>query len=772
MITVQCAAYAETDINTPTPASDNDIELTAVPVEDITGEGALTTEEADKIKAAVVDALEAAEPPEDLSGNNQNLQINIPDDIAEIGMFKDQNGATDRENFTARANAAAGIIENYLADNPELFYLEGFAYSYDKENNTLTSIGTLWKHNKAKIEEIQSELDAVTEDISMQMTKDGIDLDAIKNEDSTPEAKTQAQFDAALWLHDYLADTIAYDYRTYSTDPTVAALVERTIDAALLDDCLTVCQGYAGAYKYLLEKIGMECVNVYSDTEQHEWSAVKIGDAWYYVDVTQDDSDQTKNINHNFFLVTADELLANTPHAQGESYTHHEGYITELKSDEMTFGDKFEGALWHANLQTVPTTGEQGEEGEESEPTYNWYEGSANSRIVFDGDDRYYCDYGLTNQGQPYTAIYKCGADLSEATEEEFYVINDGVWYTEPATKSGSRSYVSGYYGGLGKYTYEATDDSAQKTCLYFNSPTTIYELELGTETPQAKIVAEYTPTEGENYNCIFGISTRDTLKYQIDNITVDAGHVTFTPKEDGQKETTVACNVRLYEGTENPVLTDILTYPKDTKLPIPAYKKYGVVLKGWIKDLATDTPWDFETDTLTESIKLYADTEPAKMGNEPLQLKASDNCLIGTLDASITDFDATYRESPAYMLAIYDNNTLVAIKTSTTGEFELTAEDNIPYTETTTVKVYAWSSDNEPYLDGASVEIIEDVTGGEGEGETGGESGGETGGESGGGEGTEGGGGEESGGGEGTEGGGNENESGTGGETGSGAAE
>ena len=161
MITVQCAAYAETDINTPTPASDNDIELTAVPVEDITGEGALTTEEADKIKAAVVDALEAAEPPEDLSGNNQNLQINIPDDIAEIGMFKDQNGATDRENFTARANAAAGIIENYLADNPELFYLEGFAYSYDKENNTLTSIGTLWKHNKAKIEEIQSELDAV-----------------------------------------------------------------------------------------------------------------------------------------------------------------------------------------------------------------------------------------------------------------------------------------------------------------------------------------------------------------------------------------------------------------------------------------------------------------------------------------------------------------------------------------------------------------------------------------------------------------------------------
>ena len=70
-------------------------------------------------------------------------------------------------------------------------------------------------------------------------------------------------------------------------------------------------------------------------------------------------------------------------------------------------------------------------------------------------------------------------------------------------------------------------------------------------------------------------------------------------------------------------------------------------------------------------------------------------------------------------MLAVYDNNVLVAVRKSDSGEFTLTAEDNIPYTETTNVKVYAWSSEYEPYLDGAPV-TVQKRPSGEGEGETG----------------------------------------------------
>ena len=232
-------------------------------------------------------------------------------------------------------------------------------------------------------------------------------------------------------------------------------------------------------------------------------------------------------------------------------------------------------------------------------------------------------------------------------------------------------------------------------------------------------------------------------------------GHsIGFDPREEIQK--TIACTVGLYEGTENPELMDILTYPKDAKLNIPDYKQYGVVVKGWVKDLADNTLWDFENDTLTESVKLYADVEAAHWKMQP-QLKVSENCLTGTVNASVADFDDTYREAPAYMLAIYDNNTLVAVQTSDTGEFKIAPEDNIPYTETTAVKVYAWSSENEPYLGSAPVRIQKPSgEGEEGEGETGGETGdGDDNGEG-------------DGGNEGSEGEG-ENESGTGSETGSG---
>lgn len=763
ILAVQCAAYAETEAVNDN-AADSDIQLAAVPVGDITGDGALTPDEKDKITEAMLTAFETAEPPEDISDENPAyITIEIPEDI-EITLYDSSTGA--EENYSKRFTAAEGIVRNYLADNPKYFYLNRIGCSYDN-NNKVKSLNIRYSRNAAEIEKIQSELGTVTNEIIMQMSLDGVNLDAITNENSTAEEKAQAQFDAALWLHDYLADTITYDERAY--DPTAEAEVERTIDAALLDDCLTVCEGYANAYKYILEKIGMKCVNVYSDTDYHEWSAVNIGDAWYYVDVTQDDDDGAKWVNHSYFLVTEEELL-------GGGGTHADGYITEIDESTMTFGKEFEGKLWHGTWQEVPAVGEEGAEGEEgeegtegegeeSEPKLEWQDSVISTRVVFDGNDRYYCGFDDTARK---SVIYKCGADLT--SPEEFYVISDGVWYVDPEDVTPRRS-IFDYLGGLGKYTYEATGENAEKTCLYFNSPAKIYELELGKEEAQPEVVYTYVPEEGKNYNCasICGLSTYDTLKYQIMDLipnedqTIDFEYV-------GENEETIACSVYLYNGTEQPELMDILTYPEGVKLNVPDYKPYGIVIKGWVKDLANNTLWDFANDDLTESVRLYADVEAAHWKMQPL-LKVSENCLTGTVNASVADFDDTYREAPKYILAVYDNNTLAAVKMSGTGEFELTAEDNIPYTETTTVKVYAWSSENEPYLGSAPVRIQKPSgEGEEGEGETGdGEEGGsDEGEESGGGEGSE------TGGSEGEGDNGNENEGGgetgdTGSETGSG---
>ena len=418
MLAVQCAVYAETEAVNDN-AADNDIQLTAVPMGDIIGDNALTKDEKDTLTEAMLTAFQNAVPPEAISDEEPAyIAIEMPDGI-EITLY-DDSGIEDEEHYSTRYKAVEGIVRNYLADNPEYFYLDRIGYSYTEESNRVTSLNVIYSRNAEEIEKIQSELDTVTDEIIAQMWKDGINLEAIMT--GADEEKAQAQFDAALWLHDYLADTITYDTRAYSGNPEQEALVERTVDAALLGDCLTVCEGYSNAYKYILEKIGMKCVNVYSDTEAHEWSAVNIGDAWYYVDVTQDDADDIKTINHNFFLVTADELVQGQEHAAGEQYTHHDGYITELDESTMTFGDAFEGELWHGNLQPAPAIGEEGEEGaegEEGEQEYDWYESVVSSRVIFDGNDRYYCGF-FTDDLTPentYSIIYKCGADLTDPEE-------------------------------------------------------------------------------------------------------------------------------------------------------------------------------------------------------------------------------------------------------------------------------------------------------------------------------------------------------------------
>ncbi|MGN0578464.1 MAG: hypothetical protein ACI4J4_07580, partial [Ruminiclostridium sp.] len=55
-----------------------------------------------------------------------------------------------------------------------------------------------------------------------------------------------------------------------------------------------VCQGYTLAYIYILENyLGIECKAVVSESQNHAWNYVNIGNKWYHVDVTADDASYT-----------------------------------------------------------------------------------------------------------------------------------------------------------------------------------------------------------------------------------------------------------------------------------------------------------------------------------------------------------------------------------------------------------------------------------------------------------------------------------------------
>ena len=89
-------------------------------------------------------------------------------------------------------------------------------------------------------------------------------------------------------VHDYLVDNLEYD-SSVSKDNIY------NIYGALINK-LTVCEGYARAFKYIMDDLGIECiiacgtaVNSTGATESHAWNYVKLDGNWYAMDVTWDD---------------------------------------------------------------------------------------------------------------------------------------------------------------------------------------------------------------------------------------------------------------------------------------------------------------------------------------------------------------------------------------------------------------------------------------------------------------------------------------------------
>lgn len=110
-----------------------------------------------------------------------------------------------------------------------------------------------------------------------------------------------SQLQIALSIHDYLAANICYD-ETEVKNSGYDALVNNS----------TMCAGYAAAYQDLLQRAGIDCVQVTSQKMEHAWNLVCIDGSWYHVDLTWDDPtpDSAGFVSHEYFLLTDAEISA------------------------------------------------------------------------------------------------------------------------------------------------------------------------------------------------------------------------------------------------------------------------------------------------------------------------------------------------------------------------------------------------------------------------------------------------------------------------------
>lgn len=111
----------------------------------------------------------------------------------------------------------------------------------------------------------------------------------------------------ALQLHDHIVTVCDYDMEAKNRHDQ--SPLARTAYSVLVRH-LAVCEGYAMAYRYLLNKVGIRSEEVLSAKMNHCWNYVHIDGNWYHVDVTWDDPVYVgKNsggtpILHDYFLLS------------------------------------------------------------------------------------------------------------------------------------------------------------------------------------------------------------------------------------------------------------------------------------------------------------------------------------------------------------------------------------------------------------------------------------------------------------------------------------
>ncbi len=222
------------------------------------------------------------------------------------------------------------IFQCVMNDHPELFYVEGYSYTkYTKsgQDDVILSLEFSGRYSmdpetaKQRAEEIRG---AAGEILA------GIDAGA-------------DQYEKVKYVYDTLIRQTDYSLEAEDNQNIYSVFVNHR----------SVCQGYAKATQYLLNRLGVECALVLGTVqtgEGHAWNLVNVDGGYYYVDTTwgdasyrieegeEEESGAMPEINYDYLNVTTDELL--------RTHTPQEGQQLPLCTDTAANYYVREGALF------------------------------------------------------------------------------------------------------------------------------------------------------------------------------------------------------------------------------------------------------------------------------------------------------------------------------------------------------------------------------------------------------------------------------------------
>lgn len=184
--------------------------------------------------------------------------------------------------------------EAVMADYGDLFWLNGYQFNTYTTNGQVVGLEFAPKYTISKD---QRDIYQAT-------------IEATATEWLSGISESASDFDKALYVFETLINKVDYNPDSEENQNILSVFLYQS----------TVCQGYADAAWYLLDRLGIPSTIITgnANNESHAWNLVYLDGAYYFMDITWGNSkyldgnnDTAKRINYAYLAMTTEEISQN-----------------------------------------------------------------------------------------------------------------------------------------------------------------------------------------------------------------------------------------------------------------------------------------------------------------------------------------------------------------------------------------------------------------------------------------------------------------------------